>query len=81
MYDTPVPGYRRILIVKLSALGDVAHALPVVDFLRNAAPGADVPPDRLAVNPRSQHFDADLLQRITAESLFGVRHVDGFSDH
>ena len=46
-----------------------------------AAPGADVPPDRLAVNPRSQHFDADLLQRITAESLFGVRHVDGFSDH
>lgn len=37
-----VPGFRRILIVKLSALGDVAHALPVVDFLRNAAPGADV---------------------------------------
>jgi nitrile hydratase len=23
--------------------------------------------------------DADLLQRITAESLFGVRHVEGFS--
>jgi heptosyltransferase-1 len=34
--------FRRILIVKLSALGDVAHALPVVDFLRKAAPGADV---------------------------------------
>jgi heptosyltransferase-1 len=36
------PGFRRILIVKLSALGDVAHALPVIDFLRKAAPGAEV---------------------------------------
>ena len=42
VYDTPVPGYRRILVVKLSALGDVAHALPAIDFLRKAAPGADV---------------------------------------
>ena len=33
---------RRILIVKLSALGDVAHALPVVDYLRRAAPGARI---------------------------------------
>ncbi len=23
----------------------------------------DIPPDRLSVNPRSEHFDADLLQR------------------
>lgn len=23
----------------------------------------DTPPDRLSVNPRSEHFDADLLQR------------------
>ena len=23
----------------------------------------DVPPDRLAINPRSEHFDADKLQR------------------
>ena len=37
-----VPGIRRILIVKLSALGDVAHALPVIDYLRNAAPGAEL---------------------------------------
>jgi heptosyltransferase-1 len=36
------PGFRRILIVKLSALGDVVHALPVIDFLRKAAPGAEV---------------------------------------
>ncbi len=34
--------FRRILVVKLSALGDVAHALPAIDFLRKAAPGAQV---------------------------------------
>ncbi len=34
--------FRRILIVKLSALGDVAHALPVIDYLRAAAPGAAI---------------------------------------
>lgn len=28
-----------------------------------SASGADVPPDRLAINPRSPHFDADKLQR------------------
>jgi hypothetical protein len=27
------------------------------------ATGSDVPPDRLAINPRSPHFDADKLQR------------------
>ncbi len=36
------PEYRRVLIVKLSALGDVAHALPVVDFLKRAAPAIEV---------------------------------------
>ncbi len=36
------PDIRRILIVKLSALGDVAHALPVIEFLGRAAPGAKV---------------------------------------
>ncbi|MEK6778631.1 MAG: glycosyltransferase family 9 protein, partial [Candidatus Deferrimicrobiota bacterium] len=34
--------YGRILIVKLSALGDVAHALPVLDYLKKAAPGARI---------------------------------------
>ncbi len=34
--------FRRILIVKLSALGDVAHALPIIDFLRTAAPEAQI---------------------------------------
>jgi len=33
---------RRVLVVKLSALGDVAHALPVVDYLRKTAPEATV---------------------------------------
>ena len=28
-----------------------------------ATEGADVPPDRLAINPRSAHFDADKLGR------------------
>jgi heptosyltransferase-1 len=37
-----VPDVRRILIVKLSAMGDVVHALPAVTFLREAAPSAEV---------------------------------------
>jgi hypothetical protein len=28
-----------------------------------ASAGPDVPPDRLAINPRSPHFDSDKLQR------------------
>lgn len=28
-----------------------------------AGTGADVPPDRLAISPRSEYFDADKLQR------------------
>lgn len=34
------PRFRRILIVKLSALGDIVHALPAIDYLREAAPDA-----------------------------------------
>jgi len=37
-----VPDVRRILIVKLSAMGDVVHALPAVAYLRKAAPKAEV---------------------------------------
>lgn len=37
-----MPAFRRILIVKLSALGDVAHALPAADFLRRAVPAAEI---------------------------------------
>ena len=32
----------RILIVKLSSLGDVVHAMPVVHDLRTAFPGVQV---------------------------------------
>lgn len=32
----------RVLIVKTSALGDVVHALPVLDYLHQAAPGIEV---------------------------------------
>ena len=28
-----------------------------------ASSGSDVPPDHLAINPKSPHFDADLLRR------------------
>lgn len=34
--------FRKILIVKLSAMGDVLHALPAVAFLRKAAPEAEI---------------------------------------
>lgn len=34
--------FHRILIVKLSALGDILHALPVVSYLRRAAPAVEV---------------------------------------
>jgi heptosyltransferase-1 len=37
-----VPDVRRILIVKLSAMGDVVHALPAVTYLRRAAPKAEI---------------------------------------
>ncbi|MBT1075999.1 lipopolysaccharide heptosyltransferase I [Geobacter grbiciae] len=32
----------KVLIVKVSALGDVIHALPVLDYLRQAAPGVEI---------------------------------------
>lgn len=35
-------GFRTILIVKLSALGDVVHALPGIAYLNRVAPGAQV---------------------------------------
>ena len=35
----PLAEIRRLLIVKTSAIGDVIHALPVVEAIKNAAPG------------------------------------------
>ena len=34
--------------------------------------GSDVPPDRLAINPRSPHFDGDKLQRGVGIRFKGV---------
>ena len=35
-------GVKRILLVKLSSLGDVVHALPVVQDIRAAMPDAQI---------------------------------------
>jgi len=32
----------RILIVKMSALGDIIHALPALDFLHQVSPGIEI---------------------------------------
>jgi heptosyltransferase-1 len=32
----------RILIVKMSALGDIIHALPVLDILHQVSPGIEI---------------------------------------
>ncbi|HWS16024.1 MAG TPA: glycosyltransferase family 9 protein [Candidatus Methylomirabilis sp.] len=37
-----MPEFRRILVVKLSAMGDVVHALPAVSYLRKAAPSSEI---------------------------------------
>ena len=37
-----MPDVRRILIVKLSAMGDILHALPAVTYLRKAAPSVEI---------------------------------------
>jgi len=42
---------------KVATTADDGAAAP------SSGTGSDVPPDRLAINPRSPHFDADKLQR------------------
>ena len=32
----------RVLVVKMSALGDIIHALPVLDYLHQVMPGIEV---------------------------------------
>ena len=41
-----------------------------------ASTGADVPPDRLAINPRSPHFDGDKLQRGVGIRFKGVQRTN-----
>ena len=38
----PTPAIERLLIVRLSAMGDIIHALPAVTALRNAFPSASI---------------------------------------
>ena len=40
--NAPHPAHLRILIVKLSSLGDVVHAMPVVHDIGVAVPGATI---------------------------------------
>ena len=32
----------RVLIVKMSAMGDIIHALPVLDYLHKVSPGIEI---------------------------------------
>lgn len=41
-----------------------------------AKSGADTPPDHLSVNPRSPHFDADLLRRGIGIRFKGRQRTD-----
>ena len=41
-----------------------------------ATGGADTPPDHLSVNPRSPHFDADLLRRGVGIRFKGRQRTD-----
>lgn len=52
-----------------------------VDAAAPAPVAADVPPDRLAINPRSPHFDADKLQRGIGIRFKGVvrKNVEEYS--
>jgi heptosyltransferase-1 len=53
----------RILIVKISAMGDILHALPVLDYLKQASPGSEIDwvveeifADLLRCNPLIAHL-------------------------
>jgi heptosyltransferase-1 len=53
----------RVLIVKMSALGDIIHALPVLDYLRRAAPGIEI--DWVVEEPFREVLDGNpLISRI-----------------
>ena len=41
-----------------------------------ASAGADVPPDHLSVNPRSPHFDAEILRRGVGIRFKGRQRFD-----
>ena len=43
------------------------------DDANSAAAGSDTPPDRLAINPRSEHYGGDLLTRGIGINFRGQR--------
>jgi len=43
------------------------------DTVANEKSDADIPPDRLAINPRSPHYGGDLLMRGIGINFRGVR--------
>ena len=49
----------RILVVKMSALGDIIHALPVLDYLHQASPGAEI--DWVVEEPFREILDGNPL--------------------
>jgi lipopolysaccharide heptosyltransferase I len=53
----------RVLIVKMSALGDIIHALPVLDYLHRVAPGIEI--DWIVEEPFREVLDGNrLISRI-----------------
>ncbi len=83
------PPVRKVLIVRLSALGDVVHVLPVLDALRRALPKAAIAwlveekaasllaghpqLDRVFVLPRDRAFRALVRERRPLASLRTLR--------
>lgn len=55
---------------------DTEHTGEPAEPLAAAPAGDRVPPDRLAINPASAHFDADRLRRGVAIRFKGRRRTD-----
>ena len=49
---------------------------PATDAADTAGSGPDLPPDRLSVEPGSEYFDVDKLQRGVAISFKGARRTN-----
>lgn len=74
----------RILIVKTSAMGDILHALPVLDYLKQASPGCEIDwvveeafADLLRANPliselRIVHFKKWKLKPFSRSTLHEI---------
>jgi len=61
--DETVASSNSDIAAEAQAGADVATTADDGAAAPSSGTGSDVPPDRLAINPRSPHFDADKLQR------------------